>query len=110
MSEKNPEQISQMDDETLSEIGRKAERKMRYRREESSALWFGLGTMGIVGWSVAIPMLLGIALGMYLDEHAPVSFSWVLTGLIGGLILGCLNAWFWIRRNQQEIQKQREDS
>jgi ATP synthase protein I len=65
--------------------------------------------MGIVGWSVAVPVLLGILAGIYLDEQTSVGFSWTLTGLLIGVLVGCLNAWFWISRNQREIQSRRED-
>jgi len=97
-----------MDDETLSDIERKAERKMRHRHGRSNTLWFGLGTMGIVGWSIVVPVILGIMAGLYLDEQTSVSFSWTLTGLLVGVVVGSLNAWFWVSRKQQEIQERRE--
>jgi ATP synthase protein I len=34
-------------------------------------VWFGLGMMGLIGWSVAIPTLLGAALGLWLDKRHP---------------------------------------
>ncbi len=80
------------------EIGHRAERKRRSREQEKSTAWFGLGMFGLVGWSVAIPSLLGIALGMWLDRHWPGLPSWTLTFLIIGIALGCLNAWYWIKQ------------
>lgn len=56
----------------------------------------GLGMFGMVGWSVAVPTLLGVALGIWLDKTFPQSFSWTLTGLILGLIAGCVIAWNWV--------------
>jgi ATP synthase protein I len=53
---------------------------------------------GLVGWSVAIPTVLGVALGMFLDRTRPVAFSWTLTGLIVGVAVGCINAWYWVKR------------
>lgn len=79
------------------EIGGKEERKIKARQEDRS-VWFGLGMFGIVGWSVAIPTLLGIILGVWLDERWPGPRSWTLMGLIIGVILGCLNAWYWVKR------------
>lgn len=107
MNSDQQDRLEQMDAATRADIQRKAERRLQYQRRKSSALWFGLGTMGIVGWSVAVPMLIGIALGLYLDEHVPVGFSWTLTGLTVGITLGCFNAWYWISRKQQEIQQHR---
>jgi ATP synthase protein I len=64
-------------------------------------VWFGLGMFGIVGWSVAIPTLAGIALGIYLDRHRPVGFSWTLTLLAVGVVIGCLNAWYWVQQERE---------
>lgn len=80
------------------EVGQKEERKIRARRERDRSVWFGLGMFGLVGWSVAIPTLLGIAVGVWIDMKFASRFSWTLMGLAAGVILGCLNAWFWIKR------------
>jgi predicted F0F1-ATPase subunit len=53
------------------EVGAKAARKLRARRHSAQGVWFGLGMMGLIGWSVAIPTLLGAALGLWLDRHYP---------------------------------------
>jgi ATP synthase protein I len=81
-------------------VERQAERKERARRERRHGLWFGLGMFGLVGWAVAVPTLLGIALGIWLDAHLPARFSWTLTLLFAGIALGCLNAWWWIRQEE----------
>ena len=90
------------DAERLSkEVGRKAERKMRARGEEDRGMWFGLGMFGLVGWAVAVPTVLGIVVGLWLDRHFPGKPSWTLTLLFLGVILGCLNAWYWVRRESR---------
>lgn len=80
------------------EAGRKAERKLRARREGDRGVWFGLGMFGLVGWSVAIPTLLGLGLGLWLDDTFPGGPSWTITGLLVGIATGCVNAWVWVRR------------
>lgn len=80
------------------ELARKAERKLRARREGDRGIWFGLGTMGMVGWAVMLPTVVGLALGVWLDGRTEDTVSWTLTGLVVGVALGCLNAWYWIRR------------
>ncbi len=77
-------------------IAAKEERRITARREKDRSLLFGLTIFGIVGWSVVIPTLIGIALGIWLDNRWPGRFSWTLMLLFGGLILGCLNAWYWV--------------
>jgi predicted F0F1-ATPase subunit len=51
------------------EVGSKAARKLRARRHVTRTVWFGLGMMGLIGWSVAIPTVLGAALGLWLDSR-----------------------------------------
>ena len=86
---------------TLSD---KAARKLRARQEGDRGIWFGLGMMGLVGWSVAIPTVAGIAVGLWLDRRSPDpgGISWTLTGLVVGVFLGCLNAWVWVKRELEE--------
>lgn len=76
----------------------KVKRRMKARSREKHSVWFGLGMFGLVGWSVAVPTILGIAIGVWLDKHSTSHISWTLTLLILGVALGCLNAWFWIKR------------
>ena len=72
--------------------------KIRARRQSDQTIWFGLGVFGVVGWSVAIPALIGVALGLWIDRVWPSRFSWTLMLLIGGVMLGCLNAWYWVKK------------
>lgn len=84
------------------EVGRKAERRIRGRKEKRRTVWFGLGMFGLVGWAVAVPTLIGIAFGLWLDGRYPQeSVSWTLTFLVIGIALGCLNAWYWVRQESR---------
>jgi ATP synthase protein I len=81
------------------EFRRRIRRKLtRHQKaqQDKNELFFGLGVFGVVGWSVAIPTLIGIALGVWIDKTWPSPYSWTLMLLFLGVILGCLNAWFWI--------------
>lgn len=91
-------------DEFEEALARKADRKLRAREEGDRGIWFGLGMMGLVGWSVAIPTVAGIAVGIWLDSRrgAPGGISWTLTGLVIGVVVGSLNAWFWIQKELEE--------
>ncbi|MEJ2308088.1 MAG: AtpZ/AtpI family protein [Gammaproteobacteria bacterium] len=84
-----------------NEVGNRAARKQRAREKGRRTAWFGLGMFGLVGWSVAVPTLLGIAIGIWLDGRWPGDVSWTLTFLMIGVILGCLNAWYWIRQESR---------
>ena len=89
------------DRELSRTIGEKERRKERARRRPDRTLLFGMGMFGLVGWSVALPTLGGLALGIWLDRNLPTPFSWTLTMLVVGVSLGCLNAWYWVNRESR---------
>jgi ATP synthase protein I len=90
-------------------IGAKADRKMKARRDKSSGVWSGLGTMGLIGWSVVVPTLCGAGLGIWLDKNHPGAHPWTLSLLVAGLTLGCLNAWRWVA-NEESAMRDSEES
>ena len=94
-------------DQLASKVARQAARKLKARRDGAPGVWSGLGMMGLVGWSVVVPTLLGAALGLWLDQRHAGTHSWTLALLVAGLTLGCLNAWRWV---DKEDRAMREDS
>ncbi|WP_159470267.1 AtpZ/AtpI family protein [Dyadobacter sp. 3J3] len=82
-------------------ISEKEKRKLRVLNEEKKSEFFGFGMFGMVGWSVTAPTILGILGGIWLDKHYPQSFSWTITCLTFGLIVGCIIAWNWIIKEDQ---------
>ena len=90
------------EDALLQAVQRSEARKRRARREGRRGLAFGLGLFGLVGWSVAIPTLAGIAIGVWIDRRAGGPYSWTLMLLVVGVAVGCLNAWFWVRKEMRE--------
>jgi ATP synthase protein I len=99
----------QSDDSFAGRVGAKAARKLHARRAGPPGVWFGLGMMGLVGWSVAIPTLLGVAAGMWLDDRYGGPRSWTLALLMAGLAIGCLNAWHWVAREGEAMQDPMQD-
>ncbi len=91
------------------QVGLKETRKLKAQRKVLKTVWSGFGMMGLVGWSVAVPTLLGTALGIWLDKRYPGIHSWTLTLLIIGLFIGCWNAWYWVAKEGREIRAELEE-
>ena len=89
-----------------AQVGAKADRKLKARRNPNPGVWFGLGMMGLIGWSVTIPTLLGAAAGLWLDQHYPGTHRWTLGLLVAGLALGCVNAWHWVAKEDQAMREE----
>jgi ATP synthase protein I len=100
MNEKAPSPENSL----AEEVDAKATRKLKARNRNGQDVWFGLGMMGLVGWSVVVPTLLGTALGLWLDEHHPGGHSWTLALLVAGLTIGCANAWHWVAKEEKAIR------
>jgi len=92
------------------EVGAKAARKLKARRHATPGVWFGLGMMGLIGWSVVVPTLLGAALGLWLDRRHPGTHSWTLALLVAGLAIGCWNAWQWVAKEDKAMREEQREN
>lgn len=97
------------DNSFTKQVGEKAKRKLNALHNDKRSVWFGIGMFGMVGWSIVVPTLLGTLFGIWLDKKCPESFSWTLSFLIIGLIVGCLIAWHWITKEHKEMNQDNKD-
>ena len=88
-------------DELRKIILHKSLRRARARRRGSANIWSFMGMFGLVGWTVAVPTLLGLALGRFLDGRIESSVSFTITFLIVGVAIGISMAWYWVRRESE---------
>ena len=93
-------------------VGRRGERRLRAQRTAERSVWFGLGMFGVIGWSVSVPTLVGIAVGLWLDSQFQLQRSWTLMLMVAGLCVGAWNASLWIRRelaeHEQDVRRTNE--
>jgi ATP synthase protein I len=92
----------------VREVTTKAARKLKAQRAAKQPVWFGLGMLGTIGWSVAVPTLAGALLGAWWDRHHPGPHSWTLALLILGLMLGCANAWHWVSTEDKSMHEPKD--
>ncbi len=67
-------------------------RKLKVRGKNQMNAWWGFGLFGLVGWSVIVPALIGVFLGLLLDHQEKSSHKWTLSLMLAGLFFGCLLA------------------
>ncbi|MDO6693543.1 AtpZ/AtpI family protein [Aliiglaciecola sp. 3_MG-2023] len=87
----------------VKQVESKAQLKLRAKRRSSPGVWFGLGMMGMIGWSVAVPTFLGVILGIWIDNNFDNQRSWTLALLLAGLAIGCFTAWGWVSKEHRAI-------
>jgi ATP synthase protein I len=49
--------------------------------------------IGALGWTIVLPILIGIFAGRWLDRHFNSGIFWTLGLLVLGLAVGCTFAW-----------------
>jgi ATP synthase protein I len=99
----SPVRRRQIADHFAQQVARKEALKIRALRHKDETVWFGLGMFGVVGWAVAIPTLVGVAVGLWIDRNWPSQYSWALMLLIVGVVIGCINAAYWVRKVRRAI-------
>ncbi|MCK8465527.1 AtpZ/AtpI family protein [Aliiroseovarius sp. S1339] len=90
--------MTEDDDKSAVDIGKHAQRMKAARDNPGPSPLRGIGTFGMIGWSIAVPTVGGAFLGMWLDRIAPQAFSWTIALLLGGLVIGVIIAWGWISK------------
>ncbi|WP_373650883.1 AtpZ/AtpI family protein [Schlesneria sp. DSM 10557] len=106
----DPQLVSPNLDRFRKQIEAREQQKVSARQHKDHTLLVGFSAFGAVGWSIAVPTLLGVILGLWLDRRFPGHFSWSLAMLLAGVTLGCLSAWLWVSKEQQSIDNRRNDS
>jgi ATP synthase protein I len=69
------------------------ERRERWQSEGERSLGENLAMIGALGWTIVLPMLLGIFAGRWLDRSFNTGVFWTLGLLVAGLAAGCTMAW-----------------
>ncbi len=87
---------------SADEIGRRAKWMKAARDNPGLSPLRGIGTFGMIGWSIAVPTVGGAFLGLWLDRITPQSFSWTIALIVGGVTLGSLVSWSWISKERDD--------
>jgi len=85
-------------DKPADDIARQAKRMKSSRDNPGPSPLRGIGTFGMIGWSIAVPTVGGAFFGHWLDRIVPQGFSWTLALILGGVVLGGFIAAAWINK------------
>lgn len=93
-------------DQPADDIRRSAERMKRARDLPGASPLRGLGTFGMIGWSIAVPTVAGAFLGLWLNRVFPQEFSWPIALILGGATVGGMIAWNWVGKEGPDQETQ----
>lgn len=94
--------LSSSGEQLARQVGLRETRMVRRKKEGAPNFWRAVALVGFIGWAVALPMLIGIAAGLWIDHRWPSRFSWTLMLLVAGLAVGCANAWNRIKQEEED--------
>jgi ATP synthase protein I len=94
-----PQKLPASAERMIRQVESKQQRMTRGRNHKNAVLR-SIAVLGVIGWSVVLPTLVGVAAGAWIDGRWPSRFSWTLILMMSGLLLGCANAWLRIRKDQ----------
>ena len=83
-------------DPLVASARQKGERRRRWRREGEPSTARRLAEIGVLGWVIVPPMLIGVFIGRWLDRTFTSGIFWTAPLLIIGLAIGAWSAWKWI--------------
>lgn len=75
----------------------RGERHQRWLRDGDGSVVARLAQIGVLGWIIVVPMLMGIFLGRWLDGRFNSGLFWTAPLLLLGLALGGWSAWKWMK-------------
>ena len=73
-------------------------RRERWQRDGERSIGQNLAMIGVLGWTIVTPTLIGIFAGRWFDRVFASTIFWTLGLLVAGLALGCALAWNRIHR------------
>ncbi len=80
----------------VSEIRLRESRHRRWLREGDGSVTRRLAQIGVLGWIIVVPILIGIFAGRWLDRHFDSGLQWTAPLLMLGAALGLWSAWKWM--------------
>ena len=84
------------DDPLIVEIRRRSQRELRWLKHGEPSVGRRLSQIGVLGWIIVTPMLLGIFAGHWIDDKFGSGLFWTAPLLMLGAALGCWSAWKWM--------------
>lgn len=75
----------------------RSQRHQRWLRDGQPTVMRRLAQIGVLGWMIVVPMLIGVFIGRGLDQRFHSGVFWTAPLMLAGLALGCWSAWKWMK-------------
>jgi ATP synthase protein I len=85
------------EDPLLKEVRLRTRRELDWVKYGEPSLARRLSQIGVLGWIIVTPMLIGVFVGRWVDTKLGTGIFWTAPLLMLGVALGCWSAWKWMR-------------
>ena len=86
------------DNQLITSIRQHSARRQRAEREGEPSFGRYLAQVGVLGWTIVAPTLIGMFIGRWLDQRLGTGIFWTGPLLTVGVVIGCWAAWRWMHR------------
>ncbi len=83
-------------DPLVKSVRLRKQRHRRWLRDGEPSVARRLAQVGVLGWIIVMPMLIGVFVGRWLDRTFHTGVFWTAPLMLLGLALGCWSAWKWM--------------
>jgi ATP synthase protein I len=83
-------------DGLIDSVRRRRQRYRTWMRQGEPTLGRYLAQVGVLGWMIVVPALLGVFLGRWIDRTLGTGIFWTGPLMLLGLVAGCWTAWRWM--------------
>ncbi len=93
-----------MDPESIAPNGmadavrKRQKRRTRWLTEGEPSVVRFVGQIGVLGWIIVMPTLIGLFIGRWLDHTFGTGVFWSAALLVLGVVAGFWSAWKWMYR------------
>ena len=82
-------------------VRRQRERQQRWLSEGEPSVARFIGQIGVLGWIIVTPTLIGLFIGRWLDHKFNTGIFWSAPLLLVGVVVGCWSAWRWMHKQRR---------
>jgi ATP synthase protein I len=86
------------DDEMAAVVRKQQERRIQWLKEGEPSVARFVGQIGVLGWIIVAPTLIGLFIGRWLDHKFGTGIFWSAPLLLLGVVVGFWSAWRWMHR------------
>jgi ATP synthase protein I len=92
------ESQSAEDNGMTAAVRQQRERQREWMREGEPSMAQYVGRIGVLGWIIVAPTLIGLFIGRWLDQRFGTGIFWSAPLMGIGVIIGCWSAWKWMHK------------